>query len=436
MPSTVTVIGAGLAGVECAFQLAKRGVPVALIEQKPVARTPAHQSDGFAELVCSNSFRANAPTNAVGLLKEEMRRAGSLIMDVAERTAVPAGGALAVDRAAFSAQVTDLIRAHPLIEITSRLVTEIPPDRPLVIATGPLTGEGLADALARVIGAEHLAYYDAISPIVADDSIDREQVFFASRYDKGNDAAYLNCPFERASYEGLVQAILAAETAPAREFEKPRYFEGCLPIEVMAARGIKTLAFGPMKPVGLTDPRTGRRPYAVVQLRREDAAGTAWNLVGFQTRMRPSEQKRVFSLIPGLQAARFERFGSVHRNTFVRAPQVLDQNLSLRALPEVYLAGQLTGVEGYVESAAIGLCLGIVLAARFTGIPVEPPPDTTALGALWSYLQREQKDFQPSNITWSMFAPLEQAPEKNRVARREMLAGRALEELAAWVKPL
>jgi methylenetetrahydrofolate--tRNA-(uracil-5-)-methyltransferase len=437
MPFTVTVIGAGLAGVECAFQLAKRGVQVALIEQKPVAHTPAHQSDSLAELVCSNSFRANAITNAVGLLKEEMRQAGSLVMEVAERTAVPAGGALAVDRVAFSAQVTELIRAHPLIELTSSLVTEIPPDRPLVIATGPLTEEALANDLARVIGAEHLAYYDAISPIVADDSIDRDQVFFASRYDKGNDAAYLNCPLERAAYEALVQAILAAETALVREFEKPRYFEGCLPIEVMAARGMKTLAFGPMKPVGLIDPRTGKRPYAVLQLRREDSAGTAWNLVGFQTRMRPSEQKRVFSLIPGLQAARFERFGSVHRNTFVRAPQVLDRRLSLRALPEVYLAGQLTGVEGYVESAAIGLCLGIMLAAHLTtGQLAEPPPETTALGALWGYLQREQKDFQPSNITWSMFAPLEQAPEKNRAARRELLARRALDALAQWMGPL
>jgi methylenetetrahydrofolate--tRNA-(uracil-5-)-methyltransferase len=436
MPSTVTVIGAGLAGVECAFQLAKRGVQVALVEQKPLARTPAHQSDSLGELVCSNSFRANAPTNAVGLLKEEMRRAGSLIMDVAGRTAVPAGGALAVDRVAFSEQVTRIIREHPLIEVKSELVSQIPSARPLVIATGPLTGEALAHDLARVIGAEHLAYYDAISPIVAGDSIDRDQVFFASRYDKGSDAAYLNCPFERATYEALVQAVLAAETVPVREFEKPRYFEGCLPIEVMAARGIKTLAFGPMKPVGLIDPRSGKRPYAVVQLRREDTAGTAWNLVGFQTRMRPSEQKRVFSLIPGLQAARFERFGSVHRNTFVRAPQVLDRSLALRALPEVYLAGQLTGVEGYVESSAIGLCLGIMLATKWTGFPIDPPADTTALGALWGYLQREQKDFQPSNITWSMFAPLEGAPEKNRIARREALVRRALDEVAKWIKPL
>jgi methylenetetrahydrofolate--tRNA-(uracil-5-)-methyltransferase len=263
---------------------------------------------------------------------------------------------------------------------------------------------------------------------VADDSIDRTQVFLASRYDKGNDAAYLNCPLERAQYEVLVQAILAAETVPTRPFEQARYFEGCLPIEVMAARGQRTLAFGPMKPVGLVDPHTGRRPYAVLQLRREDTAGTAWNLVGFQTRMRQAEQQRVFALIPALSAARFERFGSVHRNTFVHAPRVLDHTLALRALPQVYLAGQVTGVEGYVESAAIGLCLGITVA---TGR--EPPPDTTALGALFGYLRRDQKQFQPSNITWSMFAPLEGSLEKNRVARREALAQRALEDLKRWL---
>jgi methylenetetrahydrofolate--tRNA-(uracil-5-)-methyltransferase len=434
MRPRVTVVGAGLAGAECAFQLAQRGVAVALVEQKPLARSAAHQSDGFAELVCSNSFRAGALTNAVGLLKEEMRRAGSLIMAAAGRCAVPAGGALAVDREAFSAEVTRQIRGHPLIELSSEIVTAIPPARPLVLATGPLTGGPLADHLARAIGAEHLAYYDAISPIVAGDSIDRDQVFLASRYEKGGDAAYLNCPLERAQYEALVAAILAAETVEARAFEEPRYFEGCLPIEVMAARGPRTLAFGPMKPVGLTDPRTEKRPYAVVQLRREDIAGTAWNLVGFQTRMRPAEQKRVFGLIPGLQAARFERFGSVHRNTFVCAPRVLDDALSLRALPGVYLTGQLTGVEGYVESAAIGLYLGITLAARLAGNTVEPPPLTTALGALWGFLRRDQKDFQPSNITWSMFAPLPDAPEKNRAARREALVRRALGDLAGWLQ--
>jgi methylenetetrahydrofolate--tRNA-(uracil-5-)-methyltransferase len=428
MTSQVTVVGAGLAGVECAFQLAERGVAVRLIEQKPLARTAAHKSDDLAELVCSNSLRASALTNAVGLLKAEMKRARSLIMAAADKTAVPAGGALAVDRAAFSAEVTRCIQAHPLIELESQVIDEIPSERPLVLATGPLTRQELAHDLARAIGADNIAYYDAISPIVAGDSIDRDLAFFASRYDKGNDQAYLNCPLDRDQYESFVRAVVEADTVPLEPFEQARYFEGCLPIEVMAARGVRTLAFGPMKPVGLINPRTGKRPYAVVQLRREDLAGTAWNIVGFQTRMRHPEQKRVFALIPGLREARFERFGSVHRNTFVNAPVVLDHNLMLRALPEVYLAGQITGVEGYLESAAIGLCLGIILA---TG--KSPPPSTTAFGALWAYLSRDGGDFQPSNITWNMFAPLEGATEKNRQVRREALVSRALESLDGWL---
>ena len=432
MTAKVTVVGAGLAGAECAFQLAERGVGVALIEQKPLARSAAHNSDGLAELVCSNSFRAAALTNAVGLLKEEMRRAGSLVMAAAERTSVPAGGALAVDRAAFSAEVTRRIREHPLIELSSRVVGKIPPARPLVLATGPLTGGDLGEDLARVIGADHLAYYDAISPIVAGDSIDYSQVFFSSRYGKGEDDAYLNCPFNQEQYYCLIQAISKAEKAPPRDFEEPRYFEGCLPIEVMAERGPRTPAFGPMKPVGLIDPRTGKRPHAVVQLRREDREGTAFNLVGFQTRMPQSEQKRVFALIPGLQNARYERFGSVHRNTFINAPQVLDSTLSLRALAGVYLAGQIAGVEGYVESAATGLCLGLMLAAELSGAKPEPPPPTTAFGALLGHLQREQKDFQPSNVTWSMFPSLSGIAIKNRGARREALVQRALSDLADW----
>lgn len=432
MSVKVTIVGAGLAGSECAFQLAERGVPVALIEQKPLARSAAHKYDGLAELVCSNSFRATALTNAVGLLKEEMRRAGSLVMAAAERTRVPAGGALAVDREAFSADITRCIRNHPFIEFSSEIIGEIPAVRPLVLATGPLTGGELGAALARVIGAEHLAYYDAISPIVAADSIDYEQAFFASRYDKGGDDAYLNCPLTEVEYQALVAAILATDKTPVHACEEPRYFEGCLPVEVMAERGGQTLAFGPMKPVGLIDPRTGKRPYAVVQLRRENQESTAYNLVGFQTRMLQTEQKRVFGLVPALRQARFERFGSVHRNTFIDAPRVLDSRLSLRALPDVYLAGQLAGVEGYVESAAMGLCLGLMLAARLAGAPSELPPETTALGALLGYLRREQADFQPSNITWSMFSPLPDTSTKHRRARREALAERALSELALW----
>ena len=430
----VTVVGAGLAGTECAFQLAERGVKVRLLEQKPVARSAAHHSDQLAELVCSNSLRSDAIANAVGLLKEEMRRCGSLVLACADRTRVPAGGALAVDRERFSAEITAALDGHPNIERAAALVERMPEERPLVLATGPMTGAALARELAQAIGQEQLAYYDSIAPIVTADSLDRDKVFEASRYDKGGDDAYVNCPLDRDQYEAFIDALLAAEKMAAHPFEEPRYFEGCLPIEVMAERGRQTLSFGPMKPVGLTDPRTGRRPHAVVQLRREDQAGTAYNLVGFQTRMVQAAQRRVFGLIPGLAGAAFERFGSVHRNTFVNAPVVLDETLALRALPGVYLAGQITGVEGYVESAACGLCLGATLGERLSGRDASPPPASTALGSLLAHLRTPRDDFQPSNVVWSMFPELvsDARGRRGRKERREALAARALADLETW----
>ncbi|MGD8317760.1 MAG: methylenetetrahydrofolate--tRNA-(uracil(54)-C(5))-methyltransferase (FADH(2)-oxidizing) TrmFO, partial [Myxococcales bacterium] len=336
----MVIVGAGLAGTECAWQLAQRGVPVRLMEQKPSSRTPAQHSDQMAELVCSNSFRGAALHNAVGQLKEEMARAGSLVMEVGALHRVPAGGAFAVDRDAFSAEITRRMNEHPLIEVVHEVVDRIPDQRSVVLATGPLTSGGLADDIAAAVGVDHLAYYDAIAPIVSADSINFDVAFRASRYDKGGDAAYVNCPLDQEQYDAFVDAVLRAEKVEPKDFEQVRYFEGCLPIEVLAERGRQTLAFGCMKPVGLTNPATGKRPYAVVQLRQEDAAATAFNMVGFQTRMKWPEQKRIFRMIPGLENAEIERFGSVHRNTFVNSPRVLDDDLALRTRPGVYLAGQ------------------------------------------------------------------------------------------------
>jgi len=428
----VVVVGAGLAGTECAWQLAQRGVRVRLIEQKPASRTPAQHSDQMAELVCSNSFRGAALHNAVGLLKEEMRLSGSLVMEVGELHRVPAGGAFAVDRDQFSAEITRRVGAHPLIEVVHEVVDRIPEERPVVIATGPLTSGGLADDIAAAVGAEHLAYYDAIAPIVSADSINFERAFRASRYDKGGDDAYVNCPLDQEEYEAFVQALLDAEKVTPREFEKVRYFEGCLPVEVMAARGPKTLSFGCMKPVGLTDPRTGRWPKAVVQLRQEDEAGTAFNMVGFQTRMTWPEQKRVFRMIPGLENAEFERLGSVHRNTFVDSPVVLDDDLSLRSRPGVYLAGQISGVEGYVESAACGMLLGIKLAHELRGRLFSFPPRTTMLGGMIGHLREPNDDFQPSNVMFSMVPPVEE-PRRGKRARRDAQSERALQDLQVWL---
>jgi methylenetetrahydrofolate--tRNA-(uracil-5-)-methyltransferase len=437
---SVVVVGAGLAGCEAAWQLARRGVPVRLIEQKPLARTPAQTSDSLCELVCSNSLRGAALSNAVGLLKEELRRAGSLVLACADTTRVPAGGALAVDRDAFSAAIEARLRAHPLVRLESLVVEAIPeasPDAPVILATGPLTGDSLARDLARAIGRDQLAYYDAIAPIVAGDSIEWERVFKQSRYGKGtengDDEAYVNCPFDEAGYRAFVERVLSAEKVAPRAFEDVRYFEGCLPIEVMASRGEMTLAFGPMKPVGLLDPRTGRRPFAVVQLRPEDAAATAYNLVGFQTRMTWPEQGRVFRTIPGLEQAEILRYGSVHRNTFVDAPRVLDARMQLRERPGVFLAGQITGVEGYVESCAAGFVCAVMLAQSLLGRDVSPPPVTTALGGVLTHLSRDVREYQPSNVTWAWLPPLADRRLKKR-DRYEAMARRALEDQAAWLE--
>ncbi len=423
----VTIVGAGLAGSEAALCLAARGIRVRLIEQKPKARTPAQSSDRLCELVCSNSFRGAALSNAVGLLKEEMRRLGSFVMRAAELTKVPAGGALAVDREKFSAAITGFIKEQPLIELVSEVVTEIPADRPCIIATGPLTGDALAESIARRVGAEALAYYDAIAPIVAADSLDWDRVFVQSRWDKGESDeernAYVNCPLTEDEYRAFVREIRAAQKVEPKSFEDVRYFEGCLPIEA--------LAFGPMKPVGLTDPKTGRRPYAVVQLRKEDDAGSAFNLVGFQTRMTWGEQARIFRMIPGLEQAEFLRYGAVHRNTFLCAPKLLDFTMQLQGEPGLYFAGQITGTEGYVESAAGGWLAAWFIAERLAGREPRLPPKTTAHGGLLTQLSRNPDDYQPSNITFAHLPPLEGTRLKKR-ARYEAMADRALADLEAW----
>lgn len=428
------VIGGGLAGTEAAFQLAERGVSVTLVEMKPHKRTPAQVTDRLAELVCSNSLRGASLNNAVGLLKEEMRRSGSLIMRAADATRVPAGGALAVDRDKFSGFIEQAMQSHPLIEVAHREVEALPEGETTIVATGPLTSDALASAIAARVGEEHLAYYDAISPIVAADSLNEAVVFRQSRYDKGGaDDAYVNCPFSKEEYFAFVEALKAAEKVEPKSFEKIKYFEGCLPVEVMAERGERTLAFGPMKPVGLTDPRTGRWPYAVVQLRAEDEAKTAYNIVGFQTRMKYGEQDRVFRMIPGLERAEFMRYGTVHRNTFVNAPKVLTDSMELGQGSRLFFAGQVTGVEGYVESAASGLVVGRLVAARLQGLPEVPPPRTTALGSLMAHTRRQDVEYQPSNITWAHFCELHGAQAKLRKdARYEAYVARALADLDAW----
>lgn len=434
----VTIVGAGLAGSECAWQLAERGVHVTLIEQRPERMTPAHQTPHFAELVCSNSLRGASPSNAVGTLKKELELAGSLILRLAHEHRVPAGGALAVDRDRFAAAVTDAVESHPRIEVRRQHCERIPDERPVVLATGPLTGDALARDLARVVGTDSLAYYDAIAPIVSADSVDWDVVFKQSRYDRadmgGDDdaQAYVNCPFDEAQYHAFVQALREADRVRPRDFEQVPYFEGCLPIEVMAERGVMTLAFGPMKPVGLTDPRTGRRPFAALQLRLEDRAATAYNMVGFQTRLTRPEQGRVFRMIPGLERASFLRYGAIHRNTFVDAPRVLDETLQLRATPGVYLAGQITGVEGYVESTACGLLCGRMLWQRLSGREPVRPPATTAMGGLLGHLDRDDASFQPSNITWAHVEPLQGRMRKSQ--RKAALAERALVDVKQWLE--
>ncbi len=434
----VTVVGAGLAGCEAAFQLAERGIDVRLVEMKPDRRTPAQHSDHLAELVCSNSLRGEALTGAVGLLKEELRQAGSLVITTALATRVAAGGALAVDRERFGAQMTATIEAHERIEVDRREVESIPADRPLVLATGPLTTDALAASIATALGTEHLAYYDAIAPIVSADSIDRSVVWAQSRYDKGG-ADYLNCPFDETQYADFLEAVRGADQVAPRPFEKARYFEGCLPLEVMVDRGEDSLRYGPLKPVGLTDPRTGKRPHAVLQLRPEDEAATAYNLVGCQTRMKRGAQQQVLHLIPGLERAEIMRYGSVHRNTFIDAPALLDEAMQLRALPGVFVAGQLAGVEGYVESTAAGLLCGLGLARQLAGLPPAPPPTTTALGGIMTQLGRTHAKlgYQPSNMTWAHVPPLDQPGRKlKKRARYEKMAERALADLAPWLETI
>jgi methylenetetrahydrofolate--tRNA-(uracil-5-)-methyltransferase len=429
----VSVVGAGLAGCEAAWQAARRGLRVALYEMKPLRFSPAHAAPDFAELVCSNSLRSNQLGNAVGLLKEEMRRLDSLVLAAADECAVPAGKALAVDRVAFARRITEAVESHPRIEVRRACIERIPDERPLVLATGPLTDGALAADLQRLLGEEYLYFYDALSPIVYADSVDPEIAFRASRYEDG-EGDYVNLPLSREEYERFLDALIAADTLPLHPFEAALYFEGCLPIEEMARRGRDTLAFGPMKPVGLCDPRTGVRPHAVVQLRQEDKRGILLGLVGFQTRLRQADQKRVFRMLPGLGDAAFARFGSVHRNTYVNAPRHLNLDLSLRAAPGLYLAGQISGVEGYVESAALGLLAGIHVACAARGEAPPLPDEATAHGALLRYLTgADARRFQPMNVNYGLFPPLDAAPR--RLARRdrhERLAARALDRIAAY----
>lgn len=428
--SPITVIGGGLAGCEASWQLLRRGWRVRLREMKPVRFSPAHKSPLLAELVCSNSLRSNAPDNAVGLLKEELRRMDSLIMAAADATAVPAGKALAVDRNAFSRFIEERLTAQPGLELARGEVTEIPSSGITIIATGPLTSDVLAAAIGSLTGNANLYFYDAISPIIEGSSIAMNRVFAASRYGRG-EADYLNCPLDRKTYEEFWKALTEAEEVPLRAFEEVKCFEGCLPVEVMAKRGIETLAYGPMKPVGLIDPLTGERPHAVVQLRREDKEGILYNIVGFQTKLTWPEQRRIFRMIPGLENAEFARYGSVHRNTFLNAPALLTPSLRLRARPDLFFAGQITGVEGYIESTAMGLLAGINASFLMAGRdPIAPPPET-ALGALIGHLQRaDRKTFQPMNVAFGLFPPL-----SGRIRKKDrglMYARRALAALTAW----
>jgi methylenetetrahydrofolate--tRNA-(uracil-5-)-methyltransferase len=477
---TVTIVGGGLAGSEAAWQAASRGVAVELHEMRPVRATAVHKTDGLAELVCSNSFRGDKLDNAVGLLKEEMRRLGSLVMRAADETRVPAGAALAVDRDRFSSRVTEAIASHPLISIRRGEVISIPSSAggPVIIATGPLTSDALSAEIAALVGSKHLYFYDAISPIVLSESIDRSKVFRGSRWgrnlrgqvsdrpqeggqvsdwpEKGarsrpgttegpiadltpaacgvddGEGDYLNCPFTRDEYQRFYDALMAAEKAPLHEFDKATFFEGCLPIEVMASRGVDTLRFGPMKPVGLPDPRTGYDAYAIVQLRQDNLAGDHFSLVGFQTQMKWGEQTRVLKMIPGLENAEFVRFGMIHRNTYVNAPTVLHETWQTRIRPDLFFAGQMSGVEGYVESAASGLIAGRNAAALALGEEPSAPPRTTAIGALAYYASHaDPKHYVPSNIAFGLMPPLERRV-KSKKDRNTAISARALEDLARW----
>jgi methylenetetrahydrofolate--tRNA-(uracil-5-)-methyltransferase len=465
---SITIIGGGLAGCEAAWQAASRGVPVTLFEMRPVRPTAVHTTDRLAELVCSNSFRGDKLDNAVGLLKEEMRQLGSLVMRAAEASRVPAGAALAVDRERFAALMTSEIATHPLITIVREEVTHVPDSSertPVIVATGPLTSEALSQDIARIVGASYLYFYDAISPIVLAESIDHGKVFRQSRWDrslrdtrgrestleaeathgggapcaiKNDEGDYLNCPFNREEYQRFYDALVHAESATVHDLDKEKFFEGCLPIEVMAHRGVDTLRFGPMKPVGLVDPRTGREPYAAVQLRQDNLAGDHYSLVGCQTQLKWGEQARVLRLVPGLEQAEFARFGIVHRNTYVNGPTVLSETWQLRRRPTTLFAGQMSGVEGYVESAASGLLAGLNAVALVQGVPTSVPPRTTAIGALSYYVSHaDPAHYDPSNITFGILEPFDSAQGKahrmGKMERKLALSKRALQDLAEWM---
>ncbi|GKV67787.1 methylenetetrahydrofolate--tRNA-(uracil-5-)-methyltransferase TrmFO [Sporosarcina sp. NCCP-2716] len=430
MTPTVNVIGAGLAGSEAAWQIANRGVNVRLYEMRPVQQTPAHHTDKFAELVCSNSLRANALTNAVGVIKEEMRRLDSVIIAAADACSVPAGGALAVDRHEFSQHVTDKVRNHPLIEVVNEEVTDIP-EGITVIATGPLTSPALAEKVRTLTGEDYLYFYDAAAPIVEKDSIDMDKVYLKSRYDKG-EAAYLNCPMDEEEFARFHEALVNAEVAELKEFEKEIYFESCMPVEVLASRGEKTLLFGPMKPVGLEDPKTGKRPKAVVQLRQDDAAGTLYNIVGFQTHMKWGAQKEVLRMIPGLENVEIVRYGVMHRNTFINSPRVLKPTYQLRENTNLFFAGQMTGVEGYVESAGSGLVAGMNAARLALAEELIVLPEETALGSMARYItEADSKNFQPMNVNFGLFPDLGERV-RSKAERAEKHAARALDALEAF----
>ncbi len=445
VPGAVHVIGGGLAGSEAAWQLARAGQRVVLHEMRPLRATDAHKSDRLAELVCSNSFRSDdAMNNAVGLLHEEMRRCGSLILASGDRHKLPAGGALAVDRDSFADDVTARLTDEPLVTIARGEVEGLPPAEwgDTIIATGPLTAPGLAEAVRTLSGEDALAFFDAIAPIIHRESIDFDVAWFQSRYDKGGPAGdgadYINCPLDRPQYEAFIDALLAGDKTEFKEWEASTpYFDGCLPIEVMAARGRETLRFGPMKPVGLTEPKSGRRAHAVVQLRQDNALGSLFNMVGFQTKLKYAEQVRIFRMIPGLEKAEFARLGGLHRNTFINSPRLLDDRLRLKVRPSLRFAGQITGVEGYVESAAIGLLAGRFIAAERLGQPLEAPPATTALGALLAHITggADARTFQPMNINFGLLPPMaEQAGgRKGRATRKPALAMRALADLDRWL---
>ena len=435
MKKSVTVVGAGLAGSEAAWQIAQRGIHVDLYEMRPVKQTPAHHTDKFAELVCSNSLRANTLTNAVGVLKEEMRHLNSLIIDSADNSSVPAGGALAVDRHEFAGRVTETLKNHPNITIHTEELTEIPTEGITVIATGPLTSEALSKEISQLTGEDYFYFYDAAAPIIEKDSIDMNKVYLKSRYDKG-EAAYLNCPMTEEEFNTFYEALISAETVPLKEFEKEIFFEGCMPIEVMASRGKKTMLFGPMKPVGLEDPKTGKRPYAVVQLRQDDAAGTLYNIVGFQTHLKWGPQKEVIRLIPGLENAEIVRYGVMHRNTFINSPKVLKNTYQLRSRENLFFAGQMTGVEGYVESAASGLIAGINAARLAEGAEPIAFPTETAMGSMANYITTTNaKNFQPMNANFGLFPDLGRRI-KSKQERAEAHAERALETIQNFLNSL